>query len=75
MDFTYVWFSIIIASNLWIIVVAFKESFGWGLVCMLFGWIGPLLFAIEHWKKVRWPLICLYFGTILLFIDVYHDVK
>ena len=53
-------------GHFWIVWRAFKVNYGWGFVCMVVGWIGPLAFAIEHWKLAKVPLLLLYFGTILV---------
>jgi hypothetical protein len=48
---------IALISNIWVVICAFRVSYGWGFVCMLFGWIGPLLLAFEEWKIIKVPLI------------------
>lgn len=53
-------------GNFWIVFRAFKISLGWAFICMSIGWVGPLLFAVEHWKLAKVPLFLLYIGTALL---------
>lgn len=55
----------IFSGHIWIVVLAFNRSFGWGFCCLVFGWIGPLLYSIEYWKQVAIPLTILYLGTAI----------
>ena len=59
-----------LACHIWLVVRAFRISNGWGLLCMVFGWIGPLLLSFEHWKKIKVPLVVLYLGTAVLIFGV-----
>lgn len=60
--------------NIWIIVVAFKESTGWGIACIIGLVIFPpitLLFGILHWRRAWKPfvgwLVCLAISMFLVF--------
>ncbi len=73
LDFSIVGIALILAGHFWIILIAFQVNFSWGLICMWIGWIGPSVFAIEHFKKVWFPLALLYIGTGLLFFDIWRS--
>ncbi len=40
------------AGNIWLVVVAFKESVGWGIACFLIP-VAALIFIITHWQATK----------------------
>jgi hypothetical protein len=56
----------IIMSYLSIIISAFKKSFGWGFVSLLFAPIGGIIFAFTYYKESKFQLFVL--GVSLVFL-------
>lgn len=43
----------------WLVVVAFKRSVGWGIAVLLLSPIAPVVFAVKYWQESKKPfLIC-----------------
>jgi hypothetical protein len=53
-----------VAGGIWLLVVAFKESLVWGLVCLLCP-PAPIVFAIMHWEKAKKPFLIELCGAVL----------
>lgn len=74
-DLATIWFISLLALifNIWLIVVAFKESTGWGIACILGLFFFPIsiIFAIMHWRIAWKPfvalLVCVAITTGLFF--------
>ena len=45
-----------LVGGIWLLVVAFQESIGWGIGCLLCGLVG-IIFAIQHWEKAKKPFL------------------
>lgn len=54
---------IMFAGAIWLLVVEFQESVGWGLACFF---ISPIhfLFVILHWDKAKKPFLCWLAGWV-----------
>jgi len=46
-----------VASAVWLIVLAFQTSVGWGLGVWFCYPFGAFAFAVQHWRKARWAAI------------------
>ncbi|MCD4750936.1 MAG: hypothetical protein K8R59_16300 [Thermoanaerobaculales bacterium] len=60
---TALWFAVIVvggigglAAGIWLLVLAFRESLGWGLAC-LFIPFAALVFAVKFWDEAKIPFI------------------
>ena len=60
-------FLIILVSWIWIIILAFKESTGWGVACMFFPIIS-LIYVIKYRRFL--PLIVLAIGIAMYLASV-----
>jgi hypothetical protein len=47
---------IAIGGGIWLLVVAFQESVGWGLACLLIP-CAALYFVFTHWEKSKTPFL------------------
>jgi hypothetical protein len=43
-------------GGIWLLVVAFQESVGWGLACMLIP-CAALYFVFTHWDEAKLPFL------------------
>ena len=48
-----------------ILIVAFKKSVGWGLICLLIAGIGPLVFTIKNWKDAKKAFVIALVGGVI----------
>ena len=46
-----------LVSYIWLVVVAFKKSVGWGFGVMLLSPITAIIFAIKNWRKSKKPFL------------------
>jgi hypothetical protein len=46
-----------LVSYIWLVVVAFKKSVGWGFAVMLLSPITAIIFAIKNWRKSKKPFL------------------
>jgi hypothetical protein len=46
-----------LASAVWLVVVAFQTSVGWGIGVWFCYPFGAFAFAVQHWKRARWAAI------------------
>jgi hypothetical protein len=48
-----------LAAWIWLLVVAFRVSLGWGLVIFFLSWtwIPVIIFAVKHWDLAKKPII------------------
>jgi hypothetical protein len=53
-----------LVGGIWLLVVAFQESIGWGIGCLLCGLVG-IIFAIQHWEKAKKPFLIEIGGAVL----------
>jgi hypothetical protein len=53
------------AGGIWILVMAFQESIGWGLGCLVCG-VVTLVFAITHWEEAKKPFFLYVVGVVLV---------
>ena len=60
---TGLWFAVIalggiagLAAGIWLIVLAFRESVGWGVACLLIPFAG-LVFAVKYWEDAKVPFV------------------
>jgi hypothetical protein len=51
----------------WLVVLAFRTSIGWGLLILLLGWtvIPIIIFAVHHWDEARRPLVLCGIGVVV----------
>jgi len=52
-----------LAAGVWVIIIAFRESVGWGIAC-LFG-VPALVFAVRYWEDVKVPFVYWLIGIVL----------
>ncbi len=53
-----------LVGGIWLLVVAFQESIGWGVGCLLCGPVA-IVFAIQHWEKAKVPFLIEIGGAVL----------
>ncbi|MBX3438203.1 MAG: hypothetical protein KF861_11980, partial [Planctomycetaceae bacterium] len=46
----------VVGTSLWMLVLAFQESLGWGLA-YIFIPFAALVFLIQHWDKAKQPFL------------------
>ena len=61
-------------GGLWLIVRAFRTSFGWGLAVVFLPIIGPLVFIFSHSSRAKAPLALILFGAVLGFLPLVLNV-
>lgn len=54
----------VVVGNLWLIVLAFKESVLWGLGTLFLPLVG-LVFAITRWQTAKLPFLIALGGLVL----------
>lgn len=54
-----------IIGGIWLLVVAFQESIGWGLACLIIPFVS-LIFVIMYWDKAKKPFLLNLVGAVLL---------
>jgi WD40 repeat protein len=64
---------IALTGSIWFLVRAFRESFLWGLGCLLIPFVA-LVFLIKHFSKVAVPFAVYLAGTALLGVGLYEYV-
>jgi hypothetical protein len=57
------------AGGLWLLIVAFQESIGWGLASLLIPFVA-LIFAITHWDKAGKPFLIGLAGNVVAIIGL-----
>lgn len=63
-----------LAAFVWLLVIAFRESTGWGLVC-LFIPFAVLVFTVKFWDQAKLPFFgCLAGATLGLFAAVGYSM-
>lgn len=50
--------------GIWLLVVAFKESIGWGICCLLIPF-ASLVFVITHWPIAKKPFLYSLVGAVV----------
>ena len=55
-----------IIGGIWLLVVAFQQSLGWGLGCLLLP-IVSIVFAIMYWDDAKVPFLTSLAGGVLIF--------
>jgi hypothetical protein len=53
-----------IVGGIGILIVAFRESVGWGIGCLILP-IVSLVFVVMHWEETKKPFLLNLAGTIL----------
>ena len=61
-------------GGLWLIVRAFRTSFGWGLAVVFLPIIGPLVFIFSQSSRAKAPLALILFGAVLGFLPLVLNV-
>jgi hypothetical protein len=48
-----------LAAWIWLVVVAFRVSTGWGVVILLLSWtwVPVIIFAVQHWDMAKRPVL------------------
>ena len=62
-------YGIAIVGGIWLLVVAFRESLGWGL-CSLLLPIVSLVFAITHWDDAKKPFLTNLVGVAVVIVGI-----
>jgi hypothetical protein len=57
----------LVVGGLWLVVIAFQESFLWGLACLVIPFAN-LYFVITRWHKTKTPFLIWLAGFILMVI-------
>jgi hypothetical protein len=52
------------AAGIWLVVVAFKRSVGWGLAVLFLSPIAAIIFAIKYWEESKKPFL-IYTGSFV----------
>jgi hypothetical protein len=55
---------IAVVGGIWLLVVAFQESIGWGIGCLLCAPVA-IVFAIMNWEKAKKPFLIELGGALL----------
>lgn len=58
-------------GGIWYIVSAFRVSILWGLGCLFFPVVGPLIFLFARWKAASKPFIVMLLGIALPFLGIF----
>lgn len=55
------------AAWIWLLVVAFRVSIGWGLLIFFLGWtwIPIIIFAVKHWDLAKKPILLSAVGVLI----------
>lgn len=56
-------YGLTLVAYVWVIVLAFGESPGWGVACLLCA-PAQLIFIIQNWEDCQNPLICWVGGIV-----------
>ena len=62
-------YGLILVAYVWIVVLAFSKSSGWGVACLLCG-PAQLIYVIQYWGECENPLMC-WGGGILCLLAPY----
>jgi hypothetical protein len=60
-------YAIGIAGSVWLLVIAFQESIGWGLACLLIPFVS-LIFVVTHLDQALKPFLVSLGGVVLVAI-------
>ena len=52
-----------LGAYIWLVVVAFKRSVGWGIGVLLLSPISAIVFAVKYWQESKKPFL-LYIGSV-----------
>lgn len=61
-----------LASFIWLVIVAFRESAVWGLLVFLFSPISAAAFSIYHWEEAKKPFL-VYLTATIIFIAMFFN--
>ena len=50
-------YGLLLAAYVWVVYLAFQESAGWGIACLICG-PAQLIFVIQHWEDCQNPAMC-----------------
>lgn len=56
---------LVLIGWIWLVVMGFKTELVWGLIALLLGPLGALVFGIVKWPMTQTPLILMVVGLIL----------
>ncbi len=56
-------------GGIWILVLAFQKSVGWGLACLFIPCVS-LVFAIQNWEEAKNPFLIAIGGGLLQVVGV-----
>ncbi len=56
-------------GGIWILVLAFQKSVGWGLACLLIPCVS-LVFAIQNWNEAKNPFLIAIGGAVLQVVGI-----
>jgi hypothetical protein len=59
--------AIAVIGGIWLLVVAFQESVGWGIACLLIPFVS-LVFVIMHWDKAKKPFLVNLLGAAIIIV-------
>ncbi|MFC2172842.1 hypothetical protein ACFLU6_09455 [Acidobacteriota bacterium] len=60
---------LLVVGAIWIIVLAFKHSILWGILCLIFGPC-QIIFAIMNWGVCKKPFLIMVVGLILMIVGM-----
>ena len=58
-------FGLSLVAYVWIVVLAFNNSPGWGVACLLCG-LAQLIYVIQYWGECENPVMCWGGGILCL---------
>ena len=61
-----------LASFIWLVIVAFRESLIWCLLVFLFSPISAIAFSIYHWDEAKKPFL-IYLATTIILIAMFFN--
>jgi len=61
-----------LASFIWLVIVAFRESVIWGFLVFLFSPISAAAFSIYHWEEAKKPFL-IYLAATIIFIVMFFN--
>ena len=65
----FVGFAVMAVGGLWLLVVAFQQSVGWGLACMFIPFV-VIVFLVKFWDDAKKPFFIYLAGLVPYIIGI-----